>query len=290
MIGREQLEEIPVMDSVKKTQTAVEAGTAVKEKKVPKDEKPAWEYDNLQPVDWREQVEPETWVEVKVADAVKKSPPEDQILRLIKTKQQEAEDLANEGRLHEALEVLNAVLNIKPGHPPALNDKGTILFTLGEVEKALVMYDMALESDPKIIDTWTNKGFALHQMGNLTGAFYCYERALALNPNNTEVLSSIGALYFEIDKYEKAMKYFEKATEIKPGDPDLWYYRGFTNEILEKWHAALTSYDEVLKLKPFHEEALTGREKCNEKLRKQPGIHNGENDYETRFFQGFYNR
>ena len=184
------------------------------------------------------------------------------VIKQIESKQKEAEELANEGRLHEALDVLNTVLNIKPGHPPALNDKGTILFELGESEKALMLYDMALESDPKIIDTWTNKGLALHHMGNLTGAFYCYERALALNPNNTEVLSSIGALYFEIDKYDKAMKYFERATGIKPNDPDLWYFRGFTNEVLERWHAALTCYNEVLRLKPFHEEALFGRDKC----------------------------
>ena len=287
---REQLKEVGVMRAARGPVIVPDTGSIAEEMPMEgKDTESAAEFEKHRSTDWRERVEPEAWVEERMEAAVKKSPPEDQITRLIEIKQKEAEELANEGRLHEALDLLNTVLNIKPGHPPALNDKGTILFTLGEMEKALVMYDMALESDPKIIDTWTNKGFALHHMGNLTGAFYSYERALALNPNNTEVLSSIGALYFEIDKYDKAMKYFERATGIKPNDPDLWYFRGFTNEVLERWHAALTCYNEVLRLKPFHEEALFGRDKCKEKLRMETEIHRRDEDYERCFFRGFYN-
>ncbi len=209
------------------------------------------------------------WEEDGVGDIVKKAPPEDQIMKFIETRQKEAEELAKKGKLDEALAALDSILNIKSDYSPALNDKGTILFTLGETEKAQVLYDMALEIDPKSIDIWTNKAFMFHSVGNNTGAFYSYQRALALNPSNTEILTNLGALYFEIDKHEKALKYFERATEVKSYDPELWYFQGFTNEVMERWTAALKCYEEVLRREPFHEDALFGRDKCKDKLRKE---------------------
>jgi len=208
------------------------------------------------------------WKDDSVGEIVKRKPPEDQIMKFIKTKQKEAENLARQGKLDEAMTALDNILNIKSDYTPALNDKGTILFTLGETEKAQIIYDMALEIDPKSIEIWTNKAFMFHSIGNTTGAFYSYQRALALNPSNTEILTNLGALYFEIDKQDKALKYFERATEIKPYDPELWYFQGFTNEIMERWPAALKCYNEVLRREPFHEEALFGRDKCKDKLKK----------------------
>jgi len=205
--------------------------------------------------------------DVKLESLIKKAPPTDQIMKLIKTKHKKAEELAQEGELKEALALLDTILNIKPDYPPALNDKGTILFSMGEGEKALVMYDMSLEADPKMQDTWTNKGFVMHQMGNRTGAFYCYERALALTPDSIEVLSSLGALYFELEKYSKAVKYFKRATEINPEDPDLWYFQAFTNENQGRWEDAVRCYDEVLKRDPLNHDATSGRDKCLMKLK-----------------------
>ena len=203
----------------------------------------------------------------KLESVIKKAPPGDQIMKLIKTKHKKAEELAEAGKLKEAMALLDTILNIKPDYPPALNDKGSILFSLGEGEKALVQYDMSIEADSKIQDTWTNKGFVLHQMGNRTGAFYCYERALALSPDNVEVLSSLGALYFELEKYSKALKYFRRATEIKPDDSELWYFQAYTNENQGLWEEAVRCYDEVLKRDPLNHDATSGRDKCLMKLK-----------------------
>jgi len=203
----------------------------------------------------------------KLESVIKKAPPGDQIMKLIKTKHKKAEELAEAGKLKEAMALLDTILNIKPDYPPALNDKGSILFSLGEGEKALVQYDMSIEADSKIQDTWTNKGFVLHQMGNRTGAFYCYERALALSPDNVEVLSSLGALYFELEKYSKALKYFRRATEIKPDDSELWYFQAYTNENQGLWEEAVRCYDEVLKRDPLNHDATSGRDKCIMKIK-----------------------
>ena len=217
----------------------------------------------------------EVWKELDTS-MKKKAPPEDQVFRFITKKLREAEDLAKAGKLKEALDILNMILNVKSDHPAALNDKGTILYSMGEKDKALVLFDMAIEANPKFVEGWTNKGYLLHDMGNPTGAFYCYERALALNPNNIEVLTNIGALNFDSERYDRALRYFEKATEVNPGDADLWNYRGYTNELLERWGEALAAYDRTISIDPQHPEATSGRQSCMEKLGKETMDYMGE--------------
>ena len=218
---------------------------------------------------------------------LKKTPPEDQVMHFLAKKNTEAEKMAREGDLAGALEILDMMLNIKSDYSPALNNKGSILFGMGEKDKAQVLYDMAIEADPKVIESWTNKAYLLHNMGNRTGAFYCYERGLALNPNNTDVLTNLGALYFDEGKYDKALRYFEKATELNQSDADLWNFRGYTNEFLERWSDALASYDKAISIDPRHEGAVSGRQSCMEKLGKEARNFMEEDNKTGGFYPGW---
>ena len=67
-----------------------------------------------------------------------------------------------------------------PNYKDALNNKGIELDILGKLEEALQAYDRVLELDPYFKLAWKNKEFALKQAGRYEEARKVHNQALKL--------------------------------------------------------------------------------------------------------------
>jgi tetratricopeptide (TPR) repeat protein len=64
------------------------------------------------------------------------------------------------------------------GNAFVLNNKGLVLFRLGNYTEAIECYDKSLALDPSNSKIWNNKGLVLFRLGNYTEAIECRSSAL----------------------------------------------------------------------------------------------------------------
>jgi len=89
--------------------------------------------------------------------------------------------LKNEGNYDEALKVVNQALESYPDSPGLRNNKGNILYTLGDYEKAVIEYRIALVNNCYMLDSRISLGRCLVNMGYETLATTIFLQGLTLH-------------------------------------------------------------------------------------------------------------
>jgi tetratricopeptide (TPR) repeat protein len=110
------------------------------------------------------------------------------------------------GEYDEAVEALDASLELMPDRVAALYYKGTALAKLGRHGEALKVYDAALELNPGDAEILFNKGIALDELGRPDDAIAAYDEALATEPDHAGALTNKGAILAEQGKNEAALR------------------------------------------------------------------------------------
>jgi len=119
------------------------------------------------------------------------------------------------------------------------NRRANRLFSKGEYEDALRLYEEALEIDPSDSKLMMNRGSALYRLGALEEAEASYHDALSALPSNSkraladahynlgniqfrqgEQLESIGNAASARQKYSQALENYINTLKLRPGDTD----------------------------------------------------------------------
>lgn len=95
-----------------------------------------------------------------------------------------------------------------------------ILERKGDVQNALIQYNMAVNLEPK--DTLYLIKLALFQdkIGDLSSALESYQRALEIDPNDTVTLHFLSVLYEKMGKIDEAIETIEKRIKIEPAEQE----------------------------------------------------------------------
>lgn len=101
-------------------------------------------------------------------------------------------------------------------------DQLVVLATLeaeetGNLKKALLIYEIILLRDPRNWQAYNNRGLVLYEMGQADDAFFSYRKALELNGEADATLYNIGIYYRDRGRYDEAIQYYRRALAIKPG-------------------------------------------------------------------------
>ena len=98
----------------------------------------------------------------------------------------EATDLAEPGRLDEALALFQALLKTDSNNATIWNNLGIILFRQGKYRDAVNAFGQATDTDPGFTNAWFNKSLALVNLGKDTEALRALDKAITLNPRDKE--------------------------------------------------------------------------------------------------------
>lgn len=147
--------------------------------------------------------------------------------------------LKNEGKLEEALELLEKLIVVLGDKPESLADcymnKGVINEKLGEFEEAAGAYRRALVLEPKDRAAWyfshNNLGFCLNQIHCHKEAKTYLRQAIAIQPSWHNAYKNLGVSLAARGEYAEAAKLFVQATVICPTDPRAL---GHLEELLEE--------------------------------------------------------
>lgn len=129
---------------------------------------------------------------------------------------QEALQLAEEGRCEEALACIQEYLATAPRDAEALNDTGTLLFTLGFTDEAITHLAKANElfaDSPEIIWNCIEVYLAANQPHR---AVELFDRMEKLGLLNADVLNRTADAFLQIDALPEAVDMLQRSLQIAP--------------------------------------------------------------------------
>lgn len=131
-----------------------------------------------------------------------------------------ANDLAYQGYLDKALELLDQAIEINPDLAIAYSAKSGILLAKGEYEDALKAADKAIELNPKQGEGYVNKASILNALGRYNEAIAACDAALALNLKDTETLlaayANKGTALGGLGRYDEEIAVSKEGLKIDP--------------------------------------------------------------------------
>ena len=129
-----------------------------------------------------------------------------------------ANQLNDEGKYTEALELYDQLLAQNPEHPAILSTMGTIyLRAENTIGLAIMMLRRAIETSKEPRADWiSNLGVAYKHAGLTDKAMQAFERSIAIQPNGSN-LTGMGSLLIENGDPLKAIAVLDKAVEHDPG-------------------------------------------------------------------------
>lgn len=192
----------------------------------------------------------------------------------------QAHELWEEGKLQEALKLLN---EIEDKDIDVLHDIGLINLELGEIEVASEIFNDMISKDSEFAGGYYGLAMCMDEIGDTeealtyylktimidpehvaayiaVGDIYAsekleecieyYEAASILSPNYWLPISSMGDYYQSTKEFDKAVEFYLKALDI---EPNFWSYHGlgYSYDKLGSVDSAITAYIEGTKLHPY---------------------------------------
>jgi tetratricopeptide (TPR) repeat protein len=129
----------------------------------------------------------------------------------------------NMGKLVEAEQLCQQIINAKPDLFDALHLLGVVQSRLGKKDTALTSYDRALALRPDYAEALSNRGVTLHELNRFQEALASYDRALALRPDFPEALCNRGNTLKELKRFEEALASYDRALALRPDYAEALY-------------------------------------------------------------------
>ncbi len=120
------------------------------------------------------------------------------------------------GNLREAERLYRAQLKSDRQHGGALQGLGIVLAQQGKLNDAVLLLQRALAGRPDAFEVHSNLGVALLALGRAEEAAGHFTKALALNPRHAEALNGLGLAKGQLGRHEEALVHLRKAVAVRP--------------------------------------------------------------------------
>lgn len=142
-------------------------------------------------------------------------------------------------------------LAIRPQAPRALHNRSIILRKLGRIPEALDLSDKLLDLSPDFAAGLISRGDILRELNRYEEALACYDQALALDPQSAYALLHRGTSLRALHQHEEALACFDKALELGSAlQSALLVNKGFTLTELERFDDAIAACEAALEIAP----------------------------------------
>jgi tetratricopeptide (TPR) repeat protein len=121
-----------------------------------------------------------------------------------------------QGRLHEAARLYQALLAVQPGHLEALHLLGVVAHQQGDHARAALLIGRAIAGNPNNAMYHANLAEAYRALGQLDQAVASCRVALQLRPHYPEAANNLGMALLDQGKTDEALAAFAEALRLKP--------------------------------------------------------------------------
>ncbi|MEK7482878.1 MAG: tetratricopeptide repeat protein [Planctomycetota bacterium] len=132
-------------------------------------------------------------------------------------------------------------------------------FSLGNIEKALELFDEAVTHFPQASPAYMNRGCIKFELKRVEEAIQDHSLAIQYDPNYVLAYLNRGNVYYSLRKYSQALKDYSECIRIEPKIAHSYYYRGCILADLSDLDGALKDLSKVLECDPNYTLAYTKR-------------------------------
>ncbi|MEI6715593.1 MAG: tetratricopeptide repeat protein [Verrucomicrobiota bacterium] len=159
----------------------------------------------------------------------------------------------------EAEAILRGLL--KSPTPPVMAsfNLGMLLSDQGRLDEAVELLEQVVEERPSAADAWNALGIALQRKGDRVRALEAIERSHELDPDNPYTLRNLGALLAN-ESPKAGLPYLKRAAELLPTESVVAF--GYAQALLQcgETNAADQVFQNVIRLAPYSEIARRAQE------------------------------
>ncbi len=163
--------------------------------------------------------------------------------------------LAMQGRLDQAVALLQDLSCRAPDSPEIHNNLGIMLKQMGQPAQAEASFSEAVRLRPDFFQPHNNLGLILAEQGRLPEAVACYEKALQLSPDYYEALVNLGDALERVDRLADAEARYRHALRLRPDQAGLHSNLGVVLARQNRLVEADSCYREALRLAPHYAQA-----------------------------------
>lgn len=145
------------------------------------------------------------------------------------------------GRLDEAKNVYETILELQPGHAAAAINLGTIFYNEKDFVQAERRYRQAAEADPEYALAFFDLGNVLDEQQRMEDAIEAYQRALALVPQYADAHYNLALAYERVQEPRKALQHWMTYTRLDPTGPWASHARSQARKILGSERLAIVT-------------------------------------------------
>jgi tetratricopeptide (TPR) repeat protein len=158
----------------------------------------------------------------------------------------QAGELEQEGRLQEALTLLNRAVAMDRKLVGAYIDLISVCGRLGLNEEAEQAYKQAVALDPNRADAYYNFGVFCFERQRLGEAEASFERTVRLSPRHAEALHNWGVILEGARKWDRAADLYHRALDAKPSYPLAHFHLGRIYANQNKYALAIQEFEKSL--------------------------------------------
>jgi protein O-GlcNAc transferase len=175
---------------------------------------------------------------------------------------------AQQNRLEEAVELFRRAIDQDPTSADALVNLAVAFEMLERPEEALAHAEKAVALRPDRAEAYFAAGNALKALGRLEAAVGRYKKAIALDPRYAEGYYNLGNALSALKRHRQAIEQFDKALAIRPRYPKALNNRGIALKALGRHDEALPEFDKALAIAPDDIDALNNRGNALTRLKR----------------------
>lgn len=166
-----------------------------------------------------------------------------------------ASELARQGRLAEATELLREALARAPEFARAHANLGAALSLSGRPAEAAAHYREALRLNPRLGEARSQLGTVLTRLGLPAEAEIQYREALRRDARLVDARYNLGVLLLRLGRLDEARAELEKTVRLEPGRAQAWSNLGLCAQRRRLWAEAEAHYARALRAGPRLAEA-----------------------------------
>jgi tetratricopeptide (TPR) repeat protein len=164
--------------------------------------------------------------------------------------------LKQAGRLDEALQILDKVIQLQPDDPQAWLRLANVLAALDRKAEALLAYQRVLQFDPRQWDAAYQCGLLLHEAGRFEEALSWFNRCGEWRPDHVPTLHARARALRGLKRFNECLAVVLRADALAPADITSCNNAGNALLSLDRPEEALQWFDKALVLDPDSEEVL----------------------------------
>ncbi len=161
----------------------------------------------------------------------------------------------SEGRLPEAENIYQQILQVSPNNAEALHLLGAIAYQSGKYDIAADLIAKSLHIKPEYAEAHYNLGLALKKLGRLPDAANHFHQATVLQPDYPDAHNNLGIALQDLGKLNEATNSYNTAINLDPDYFKAHYNLGNVRRKLGKLDMAINSFRTTITIKPDYPEA-----------------------------------